>query len=93
MIKIDKVTTRVGDDGRAALADGARLPKFHIRVAAQGSIDEANALIGLACHYVSAETRLLLKHVQNDLFDIGADLCKPERSGLTQNGLDTFAPV
>jgi cob(I)alamin adenosyltransferase len=82
MVKINKVTTRVGDDGRTALGDGARLPKFHVRIAALGSIDEANAFIGLAYHYVSVEIQLLLKHVQNDLFDIGADLCKPERSGL-----------
>jgi cob(I)alamin adenosyltransferase len=82
MVKINKVTTRVGDDGRTALGDGARLPKFHVRISALGSVDEANAFIGLACHYVSVEIQLLLKHVQNDLFDIGADLCKPERSGL-----------
>ena len=82
MVKINKVTTRVGDDGRTALGDGARLPKFHARVAALGSIDEANAFIGLACPHVGVETRRLLEHVQNDLFDVGADLCKPERSGL-----------
>ena len=48
MVKINRVTTRTGDDGRTALGDGARLPKFHIRVAANGSIDEANSFIGLA---------------------------------------------
>lgn len=82
MVKIDKVATRSGDDGRTTIGDGARLPKFHIRVAALGSIDEANAFIGLACHYVADNTRHLLAHVQNDLLDIGADLCKPERTGL-----------
>jgi cob(I)alamin adenosyltransferase len=80
MVRINKVTTRVGDDGRTTLGDGARLPKFHVRVSALGSVDEATAFIGLAAQYASNETRSLLEHVQNDLFDIGADLCNPERN-------------
>ncbi|MDE2364054.1 MAG: cob(I)yrinic acid a,c-diamide adenosyltransferase [Hyphomicrobiales bacterium] len=80
MVKINKVATRVGDDGRTALGDGARLPKFHVRVAALGSIDEANAFIGLAAHFAASGTRAALEHVQNDLFDIGADLCNPQRN-------------
>ncbi|MER2265072.1 cob(I)yrinic acid a,c-diamide adenosyltransferase [Methylobacterium oxalidis] len=82
MVKINRVTTRAGDDGRTALGDGARLPKFHIRIAANGSIDEANSFIGLARLDVIEETAALLSRIQNDLFDIGADLCRPERSGL-----------
>jgi cob(I)alamin adenosyltransferase len=87
MIKIDKVTTRAGDDGRTALGDGARLPKFHVRIAATGSVDEANSFLGLACLHVGAPTRDILLPIQNDLFDIGADLCRPERSGLKREPL------
>jgi cob(I)alamin adenosyltransferase len=82
MIKINKVYTRTGDDGRTVLGDGARLPKFHVRVAAYGSVDEANSFLGLACLHVGADTRDILVRIQNDLFDIGADLCRPQRSGL-----------
>jgi cob(I)alamin adenosyltransferase len=87
MIKIDKVTTRTGDDGRTVLGDGARLPKFHVRIAATGSVDEANSFLGLACLHVGAPTRDILVPIQNDLFDIGADLCRPERSGLKREPL------
>jgi cob(I)alamin adenosyltransferase len=82
MVKINRVYTRTGDDGRTVLGDGARLPRFHIRVAACGSVDEANSFIGLACLHVGEEVRSILLRIQNDLFDIGADLCRPERSGL-----------
>lgn len=82
MVKINRVYTRSGDDGRTALGDGARRPKFDRRVAATGSVDEANAFIGLACLKVGAGTGTILRRVQNDLFDVGADLCRPERSGL-----------
>jgi cob(I)alamin adenosyltransferase len=82
MVKINRVYTRTGDDGRTVLGDGARLPKFHIRVAATGSVDEANAFIGWAARHVREPARAILLRVQNDLFDIGADLCRPERSGL-----------
>jgi cob(I)alamin adenosyltransferase len=82
MVKINRVYTRTGDDGRTVLGDGARLPKFHIRVAATGSVDEANAFIGCAARHVGEPARAILLRVQNDLFDIGADLCRPERSGL-----------
>lgn len=82
MVKINRVYTRTGDDGRTVLGDGARLPKFHIRVAATGSVDEANAFIGWAVRHVHEPVRTILLRIQNDLFDIGADLCRPERSGL-----------
>ena len=82
MVKINRVYTRTGDDGRTVLGDGARLPKFHIRVAATGSVDEANAFIGSAARHVAEPIRPILARIQNDLFDIGADLCRPERSGL-----------
>jgi cob(I)alamin adenosyltransferase len=79
-MKLDRIYTRSGDDGRTSLGDGARLPKFHVRVAAYGSIDEANSIIGIAIlHGSDDDVRGVLTHVQNDLFDLGGDLCRPER--------------
>jgi cob(I)alamin adenosyltransferase len=79
-MKLDRIYTRSGDDGRTSLGDGARLPKFHVRVAAYGSVDEANSVIGIALlHVADVDIRGLLIRVQNDLFDVGADLCRPER--------------
>jgi cob(I)alamin adenosyltransferase len=79
-MKLDRIYTRSGDDGRTSLGDGGRLPKFHVRVAAYGSVDEANTVIGIALlHVEDAVVRDVLTRVQNDLFDLGADLCRPER--------------
>jgi len=79
-MKLDRIYTRSGDDGRTSLGDGARLPKFHARVTAYGTIDEANVAIGIAMlHIEDASVRDVLTRVQNDLFDLGADLCRPER--------------
>ena len=79
-MKLDRIYTRSGDDGRTSLGDGARLPKFHVRVAAYGSVDEANSIVGIAMLHVSdVDIRDVLAHVQNDLFDLGGDLCRPER--------------
>src|SRR5579862_77035 len=81
-MKLDKIYTRTGDEGKTSLGDGSRLPKFHLRVTAYGGIDEANSVIGLAnLHVEDREISHLLKHIQNDLFDVGADLCRPERPG------------
>ena len=81
-MKLDKIYTRTGDEGKTSLGDGSRLPKFHLRVAAYGSIDEANSVIGVAnLHVKDSEVFQLLRHIQNDLFDVGADLCRPERTG------------
>jgi cob(I)alamin adenosyltransferase len=82
-MKLDKIYTRTGDEGKTSLGDGARLPKFHARVAAYGSIDEANSAIGVAALHVveNPDILSLLRHIQNDLFDVGADLCTPERAG------------
>jgi cob(I)alamin adenosyltransferase len=79
-MKLDRIYTRSGDDGRTSLGDGARLPKFHVRVAAYGSVDEANSVIGIAMlHVADADIREVLARLQNDLFDLGGDLCRPER--------------
>jgi cob(I)alamin adenosyltransferase len=81
-MKLDKIYTRTGDEGKTSLGDGSRLPKFHLRVNAYGSIDEANSVIGVAIlHVQDPEAFQLLRHIQNDLFDVGADLCRPEKSG------------
>lgn len=82
MIKLNRVYTGTGDVGRAVFGDGVRLPKFHIRVAATGSVDEANAFIGLATCHASEPVRAILLRIQNDLFNIGADLRRSERPPL-----------
>ena len=87
-MKLDKIYTRTGDDGKTSLGDGSRLPKFHIRVTAYGSIDEANSVIGVAnLHVNDPDVHKLLRHIQNDLFDVGADLCRPERQGMEAQSL------
>jgi len=78
-MRLDRIYTRGGDAGLTSLGDGTRIPKFHTRVAAMGNLDEANAAIGVALlHIEDAATRDLLGMIQNDLFDVGADLCRPE---------------
>src|ERR1700686_3372206 len=79
-MRLDKIYTRTGDEGKTSLGDGSRLPKFHVRVTAYGSIDEANSVLGVAILHVNdPDIRELLNHIQNDLFDVGADLCSPEK--------------
>jgi len=88
LMKLDKIYTRTGDEGTTSLGDGTRLPKFHLRVTAYGSIDEANSAIGIAnLHVKDAEVLKVLTHVQNDLFDIGADLCRPAQRGADKSPL------
>ncbi|HEY2646168.1 MAG TPA: cob(I)yrinic acid a,c-diamide adenosyltransferase, partial [Candidatus Acidoferrales bacterium] len=87
-MKLDKIYTRTGDEGKTSLGDGTRLPKFHLRITAYGSIDEANSDIGLAILHISDHDVLqLLRHIQNDLFDVGADLCCPEKPGAEKPAL------
>jgi cob(I)alamin adenosyltransferase len=91
-MRLDRIYTRGGDRGETSLGDGARTPKHHIRVKAYGGIDEANAAIGVALlHIEDAEVRSILSLVQNDLFDLGADLCVPEREGSTRSRLRVSA--
>src|SRR5258708_37719412 len=79
-MKLDRIYTRGGDKGETSLGDGARVPKHQVRVRAVGGLDEANAVIGVALlHIDDSEVRDVLIIAQNDLFDLGADLCKPER--------------
>jgi cob(I)alamin adenosyltransferase len=77
-MKLDKIYTRGGDEGKTSLGDGTRLPKFDLRVAAYGEIDEANSVLGVSMlHILDPDVRTILLHIQNDLFDLGADLCRP----------------
>jgi cob(I)alamin adenosyltransferase len=80
MVKLTKIYTRGGDGGTTSLGDGARLPKHHARVAAYGTVDEANAVIGLARLHTDGDADRMLADIQNDLFDLGADLCTPATS-------------
>ncbi len=83
MIRIDRVVTRGGDGGETSLGDGSRVPKDALRVEAYGTVDEANATVGLLrLHTVGdAEADAMLARIQNDLFDVGADLCVPGAAG------------
>lgn len=80
MVKLTKIYTRSGDDGSTALADGTRRAKHDARIAAYGTVDETNAAIGMARLYTAEDADLdaLLARLQNDLFDLGADLATPE---------------
>ncbi len=78
MVYISRIYTRSGDQGDTGLGDGSRVPKDHPRVAAYGSVDELNAVIGLLiAHDPQGAEAPLLRSIQNELFDIGADLCVP----------------
>ena len=83
MIRIDRVVTRGGDAGQTSLGDGTRVPKYDRRVEAYGTVDEANAVIGLLRLHTreDAEADAMLARIQNDLFDVGADLCVPGEAG------------
>ncbi len=83
MVVLNRIYTRTGDDGTTALGNGERLAKYAPRIEAYGTVDETNAAIGLARSYLDvtayAELDRWLLAIQNDLFDLGADLCVPER--------------
>ncbi|HEY7326278.1 MAG TPA: cob(I)yrinic acid a,c-diamide adenosyltransferase [Gemmataceae bacterium] len=79
MVYLSRIYTKSGDKGDTGLGDGTRVPKDHTRVAAYGSVDELNAVLGLlVSNYPQAAETELIRSVQNDLFDVGADLCLPE---------------
>ena len=79
MVKLTKIYTRGGDKGDTSLGDGARVKKYDLRVAAYGTLDEANSVVGLARLHTGSDaaTDAILMRIQNDLFDLGADLCTP----------------
>ncbi|WP_370033593.1 cob(I)yrinic acid a,c-diamide adenosyltransferase [Qipengyuania mesophila] len=87
MVKLNKIYTRTGDDGTTGLVDGSRLPKHAARMEAIGAVDEANSALGLAAVALAdGQFAEPLYRIQNDLFDLGADLAAPAREG------DDFAP-
>jgi cob(I)alamin adenosyltransferase len=80
MVRLNRIYTRTGDDGTTGLGNGKRCPKHHLRVEAFGTVDEANAALGVARLHVAdmPELDARLAAIQNDLFDLGADLCLPD---------------
>lgn len=87
MVKLNKIYTKTGDDGTTGLVDGSRLAKNNPRMAAIGDVDELNSALGLAiCDITDGALVQTLRVVQNDLFDLGADLATPAAEG------DDFAP-
>ena len=83
MVVLNRIYTRTGDDGTTALGSGERRPKYDLRVSAYGTVDETNAAIGVARLHIAAESPVapMLARIQNDLFDLGADLAVPQREG------------
>jgi len=81
MVKLDIITTRGGDAGQTSLGDGTRVSKDSARIEALGALDEANAAIGLLRLHTAQEEDAMLARIQNDLFDLGADLCVPGAEG------------
>jgi cob(I)alamin adenosyltransferase len=78
MVTLNRIYTKTGDKGDTALGDGTRRPKHDLRIQAFGTVDETNAAIGVARLHASGEVDAMLMRIQNDLFDLGADLCVPE---------------
>jgi len=91
MVRLTRIYTRGGDRGETSLGDGSRVPKQSLRVEAYGTIDEANAAIGLARLHVDGDADAMLARIQNDLFDLGADLCTPEEGRRASGALRIVA--
>ena len=89
MVKLNKIYTRTGDEGQAGLVDGSRVSKASLRMAAIGDVDEANAAIGVAIAALDDGTSQRLLTIQNDLFDLGADVATP---GEIEGALRIVAP-
>lgn len=81
MVVLNRIYTRTGDAGSTSLGNGERVAKTDLRIAAFGTVDETNAMIGLVRLYTAGDADMdaRLTRIQNDLFDLGADLCVPER--------------
>ncbi len=81
MVTLNKIYTRTGDKGTTALGNGTRVAKYDLRVSAYGTVDETNAFVGVARLSASGDMDAMLARIQNDLFDLGADLCRPDIAG------------
>ncbi len=83
--RLSKITTRTGDDGSTGLGDGTRVPKAAQRIHAMGEVDEVNACLGvLLCEPLPTSIHVLLTRIQNQLFDLGAELCIPGHRAITE---------
>lgn len=79
MVYLNRIYTKAGDEGQTSLGDQTRVPKTHPRIGAYGSVDELNSFVGMAlAQGLTDPVAQRLRHIQNDLFDVGADLCVPE---------------
>jgi cob(I)alamin adenosyltransferase len=87
MVTLNRIYTKTGDKGETALGDGTRLSKHALRVSAFGTVDEANAAVGVARLHASGAVDEMLARIQNDLFDLGADLCVPETAKRSEGRL------
>jgi cob(I)alamin adenosyltransferase len=88
MVVLNRIYTRTGDDGTTALGTGERRKKYDLRIAAYGTLDEVNAVIGVARLHTARDSNIdpALTRIQNDLFDVGADLCLPSEKGRGPGG-------
>ncbi|MEL6685745.1 MAG: ATP:cob(I)alamin adenosyltransferase, partial [Pseudomonadota bacterium] len=78
MVVLNKIYTKTGDAGETALGNGSRVAKHSMRVTSYGTVDETNATVGMARLHATDEMDAQLAMIQNDLFDLGADLCRPD---------------
>jgi len=92
MVSLTRIYTRGGDGGETSLTDGSRVPKHALRVEAYGTVDEANSVIGIVRLAAPPEADAMLARIQNDLFDLGADLSTPETGRKAQGALRIVAP-
>ncbi|WP_324751466.1 cob(I)yrinic acid a,c-diamide adenosyltransferase [Roseovarius sp. Pro17] len=90
MVVLNKIYTRTGDKGDTALGNGSRVAKHSARVSAYGTVDEVNATLGMARLHATGETDEALARIQNDLFDLGADLCNPD---IEKDGEAEYPPL
>ena len=93
MVVLNRIYTRTGDAGETALGNGARVAKHSLRVSAYGTVDETNATVGMARLHADGETDAALARIQNDLFDLGADLCRPDMAGDADAGYPVLRMV
>jgi cob(I)alamin adenosyltransferase len=91
MVKLNKIYTRTGDAGETSLGDGRRVAKDSARIAVMGSVDEANAVVGIARLAAAGLADVMLARIQNELFDLGADLCAPAVEGQPDTRLRMIA--
>lgn len=90
MVTLNKIYTRTGDKGQTALGNGDRVDKHSLRVSAYGTVDETNATVGLARLSSTGDLDAAMARIQNDLFDLGADMCRPN---ISQDATAEYPPL